>query len=232
MTGPPSRSLHPIEQAILEHIDRYRLTTPVWSVNFKVKGMTDLVVAQQRLTALCRHGWLIEQNDLQLGRYFRRPYRDPTCATRRKPQGAKDHRFYPKAYSSGSIRSALVMLHFCNMQLTSRIKLTAQELRSEFPSLIRKGATHSYYIERRCNRPCLGFMRVDLGSKWNRIIEKISNDVRWHLRQPPIQELLAFSGFEVALALSPQSDRITIETVLAQKQHELAVPVRCFPTVF
>jgi hypothetical protein len=86
-----------------------------------------------------------------------------------------------------------------------------------------------YYLSNSGATPRLGFLRVDVGhhGRWDRIIAKVSDDIRWHLSLPVITELLRNDAFEISVitALPDQAHRI--HEALSLQQEVLPIPVHC-----
>lgn len=224
MTASPAtiRNWHPIEEAIIEHIDRYGLSTAAAAHAAGVKGMDSPLIAAQRLEALVRRG------DLQC-----QPLPVPEKGYSLSPKslmrlGRKVDSRYGSATSSRLLTERYAVLAFCCLQAQQRIKLTPAELQLRFADLYRPGRAHRYYFTREGKRPRLGFLRIDSGSfgRWDRIAASFADDLRHHLSIALVRSLLDDDSFELTLITALPVKARRIEQLMAQYQSALPTPVR------
>ncbi len=217
------RTWHPIELAIIGHIERYGLTTPEAAYAAGIRGMTSVKVATQRLKALVRQGDLIQQ-PLAVGmKQF------VLSQQARSKLGRTDATREGKLDSMRTIITRYAFLAFCCLQETSRLKLTRQELQQRFSDLYRPGTMDHYYLTHEYATPCLGLLRIDCGNvgRWDRIVAKVSDDLRTHLSLPIVRSLLEAQSFELTIITPlPQKAR-HVQTEMDKRRGALPVPVRC-----
>lgn len=216
------RNWHPIEEAIIEHIDRYGLSTVIAAHAAGVKGMNSPVIAAQRLEALMRRG------DLQ-----HQPLPLPVTAYALSPRsrsrlGRSEDSRSSTAPSTRVLTERYAVLAFCCLQAQQRMKLTPQELQQRFADLYRPGRAHRYYFTREGERPRLGFLRVDSGSfgRWDRIAASFADDLRHHLSMALVRRLLDEQSFELTLITALPIKAQRIEQLMAQYRSVLPAPVR------
>jgi hypothetical protein len=217
---------HPIEEAIIKHIQRYHLTTPEAACAAEVRGMTDPLVATQRLRALAKRG-ILRRGPLDA---------EQTCymlsAEARRQLGNDDddhHQQQQQAPSQQTKVQHLAFLLFCCLHAAQRVRLTADDLKERFPDLYRQHHSSHYYLSSSGPTPCLGFLRVDAGhrGRWDRIVAKVSDDIRWHLSLPVVTELLRTGAFEITV-ITPLPDKAQrIHEALSLQQEVLPIPVHC-----
>lgn len=216
------RNWHPIEEAIIEHIDRYGLSTAIAAHAAGVKGLQSPMIAAQRLEALVRHG------DLQ-----HQPMPLPVTAYALSPRsrsrlGRSVDSRSGTAPSTRVLTERYAVLAFCCLQANQRIKLTPVELQQRFADLYRPGRAHRYYFTREGKRPRLGFLRVDSGSfgRWDRIAASFADDLRHHLSMALVRRLLDEQSFELTLITALPIKAQRIEQLMAQYRSVLPAPVR------
>lgn len=217
------RNWHPIEEAIIEHVDRYGMTTPAAASAAGVKGMDSIEIAEQRLQALTRRGDLIAQIlPVASTAYMLSP------SSHERLGRANADRFR-KPPSVRLVSERFAFLAFCCLQDRRRTKLTPAELQQRFADLYRHGSAHHYYCTRETDQPRLGFLRIDAGNfgRWDRIVAKVSEDLHDHLRFPLVRSLLAEDAFEVTVITSLSMKAQRIEDVMEERRDVFPVPLRC-----
>jgi hypothetical protein len=120
-------------------------------------------------------------------------------------------------------------LAFCCLQGATRLKLTREDQQQRFAELYRPARAEHYYLTHEYAKPCLGFLRIDCGNvgRWDRIIAKVSDDLRSHLSLPFVRTLLDSQAFELTI-ITPLSQKARhIQTAMNDRRGALPVPVRC-----
>lgn len=217
------RDWHPIEEAIIEHIDRYGMTTPEAACVAGVKGMNDPQVAEARLQALTRRGDLVIQT--LPGNCI--TYTLSLQSRNRLGQQAAERLSRPPSLRLLAERFAF--LTFSCLQDQRRSKLTPVELKERFADLYRHGSAHHFYLTREFGPPRLGFLRIDVGSygRWDRIVAKASDDLRTHLSMALVRKLLDEDAFELTVITALPTKAQRIKEALAERRDALPVPTRC-----
>lgn len=214
--------MHPIEEAILSHIDRYEITTAEASFNALVRGMTSVEIARNRLDALVRRK-VLRREPL---------FKATPCYSRNKSRldatRAGDRLGVDDVLSIPEKLRRFAMLQFCTLHSTNRNRLTRQEMSLRFTDLYRENVPVNYYVASDDSTTKLGFLRVDLcgHGRWDRIVSKLNSDLHWHLQHRTVKQLLTANAFEmtVVTALWPKARRI--ESALAEKSQLMPIPVR------
>ena len=218
-----SRLLHPIEEAIISHVRRYGLTTPAASVAAGIRGMTSVDIAQNRLDALVRRGDLRHE---PLTRSALCYVSSRVVASRLGQESVSE---YQRPLSIQEKLRRYAMLQFCSMGDAKRSKLTAEEMSERFSEMYRDGQPLNYYVDNTGTTPRLGFLRVDVcgRGRWDRIVAKVSDDLRRHLQFPLVRKLLNEDAFEVTVVTALSTKAKGIESALSEKKDVLPVPIRC-----
>jgi hypothetical protein len=216
-----SRNWHPIETAIIQHVERYGITTPEAAQAAEVKGMTTVPIARQRLSALVKRGELAS-----------RPLAaNSTCyllsPAARKRLGHPVTERSGRPLSPRAIAERFAFLAFCCLREKPRTKLTAAEIKTRFTDLYRPGADSHYYVATEDDHPRLGFLRVDFGNhgRWDRIVAKVSDDLRKLFSIPLIRALLEQQAFEVTIVTSLPAKARRVEAAMADRRDVFPVPV-------
>lgn len=219
------RPWHPIELAILEHLQRFELINPCDAVLAGIKGMNSVEVAAHRLVAMEKLG-IVQRAAINTSSpcYILTPgeIASTEAATLESNEKAR-------SLSMQSMLRRYAMLKFCLQRAPPRRKLTPEEFQSRFPEMYRSAHAHHYYTTFNDSQPRIGFLRVDLGGRgrWDRIVAKARGDMHRHLQLPIVQQLLAKQAFEVAVVTSTQEKARRIHEALQTKQAELPVPAYC-----
>lgn len=214
--------MHPIEQAILSHIDRYEITTAEASFNALVRGMTSVEIARNRLDALVRRK-ILRREPL---------FKATPCYSRNKrrlaPTRNGDRVGVDDVLSIPEKLRRFAMLQFCTLHSTNRNRLTRQEMSLRFTDLYRENVSINYYVANDDSTTKLGFLRVDMcgHGRWDRIVSKLNSDLHWHLQHRTVKQLLSANAFEmtVVTALWPKARRI--ESAFAEKSQLMPIPIR------
>ena len=219
------RAWHPIEFAILEHLQRFELITACDAVLAGIKGMNTEEVAAHRLAAMEKLG-IVQRAALNTASpcFILTPgERTSAEAATIEPNGKA------RLLSMQSMLRRYAMLKFCLKRAPPRRKLTPEEFQFRLPDMYRAAHAHHYYISFDEPQPRVGFLRVDLGGRgrWDRIVAKARGDMHRHLQFPIVQQLLAKQSFEVAVVTSTHEKARRIHEALQAKKSELPVPAYC-----
>ena len=224
-----AQKLTPLEQAIVGHISRYRLTVETAVANRVLPPPHDPELAKGLLGRLQRLGivgrsplygqemcyWLARSaaEQLELAEM-------PALAG-----GVVDSHVGPLA-ETAKVR-AFGMLAFCCFGKVERELLTREELAHAWPSLIRPGLPLSFYRDvSQPNR--LGFARVDLNGsgKWDRIVQKVVHDGMRFLKDRDFRAMTDAGDFEIALITATNRKVQRIETAWGETPHVRSIPLR------
>lgn len=218
-----TREWHPIELAIIRHIDRYGLTTPEAAYAAGIRGMTSVDIAEQRLNALVRRGDLIRR-PLAVGIEHFVLAEQSLAKLGHAPAIAQ-----AKPDSMRATISRYAFLMFCCLQGTARLKLTREDLQQRFTDLYRRARADHYYLTHEYANPCLGFLRIDCGNvgRWDRIIAKASDDLRTHLSIPLVRTLIDARAFELTIITPLPRKARHIQAAMDERRGAFPVPVRC-----
>lgn len=218
-----TRTWHPIEEAIIRHIDRYGLTTPQAAYAAEIKGMTTVEIAMQRLMALVKSGELVCQPLTPHMRCFVLS----SMALERLGRPVEPHGIQP--LSAKTIAEQFAFLSFCHLREAQHMKLTHQELQSRFADLYRPGNARHYYVTTGTGQPRLGFLRIDTAGfgRWDRIIAKASRDLRSLLQFHTIRQLLEQQAFEMTIITSLPQKAHRIDEEMESRRRVFTVPVNC-----
>jgi hypothetical protein len=204
-----------VEDAVLHHVARYRLTVPeavqhLAACRGRSRGdvlrTLSRLETQRRLTSV----WLY--------------------AGRRGYVAKDDKKQAPsqRAPASGLSETAKVrhfaMLAFCCLGSAPRQRLTRAELVARIDGLKSPDCTSPYYAE--ADR--IGFLRVDAGGhgRWDRILAKSLEDARDHTREPVWRPWIDAGRFEITIvtALPQKAERLC--RAMAALDQAPPVPVR------
>lgn len=216
------RKWHPIEHAIMLHIDRYGMTTPAAAVGAGVRGMTTELIALKRLEALVRRQHIIKHalapgntcyslSEVARTRLGRNP------AMREKPPSPR------------LLFERFAFLSFCCLSHQKSTKLTHAEMSQRFPDLYRPAMAHHYYVSTDHRHSRLGFLRVDGGNsgRWDRVASKLAQDVHHHLNFDLVRTLLEQDAFEFTVVTPLAEKAISIQEAMMQRRDAFPVPVHC-----
>ncbi|MBI1315078.1 hypothetical protein GC176_27620 [bacterium] len=203
-----------IRQTILEHLDRYRLTT------LPILERLDALQSTRRTT------WCQQLHHL------RRSGRIGTA-----PLFHNRDYFYPAAtdrpHSEISKIRHYAMAAFCCLGSVPRERLTAADFQQHFPDLYRPEGRLSYCMEITSGRPRLEFLRVDTAGhgRWDRIIATARSDVSSHREHAAFQRLIQAGQFCVTILTATLPKAVRIEETLRSGTHpsDAAIRVTAIP---
>jgi len=99
------------------------------------------------------------------------------------------------------------MLAFCRLSGTKREKLTSEQLSRLIPECSGNGHRDNYYVEDIRSGKQYGHALIDAGTngRWDRILSKLREDVRYHSQFDSIQSMRKDQRFEWSiLTVTPQ----------------------------
>jgi len=194
------RQLPPFEQALIDHVARYRASTDDVLHELFFPDAKSLTTVQRSVTPMIAEGWLDKfhaigrRNLYVLGRNFERS---------RAQQGTTS------GFSEQSLPAVLAILYFCVRNRHRR--LTVPELRSVDPRLCPRGLQNSaYFVERRPNKLGLSLMLADRGSPVRRLTWKVNRLIRQRANHEGYRAWMLDQRFS-----------ITILTAFPEKQAQL-----------
>jgi len=200
-------------EAVLQHIARYRLST--FAVMMRLPEFKDTKprALRELLRECCDFG---ELSSAALHAGIRYWFLTAKGAIR---CGLDESRSGPLS-ETAKIR-AYALLLFCCGSNQPHYRLTADELSSRFSALHRPGMPGTYYLEP-AESGCIGLMRIDAGhcGRWDRIAQSVRDDITLHRRLPGFRQLIQSCRFE-----------ITVLTVLPAKAERIASVVQSLPEV-
>lgn len=162
-------SLNPQQRDILEHVFRYRLTTPQVLADCPRISLSTLPIAKDALQELEQGGWL------QMGRLT--PHAESSPFFYLTPRAATElgqDEIMAKEPSREMRIEAFAIARFCCCGDSFRELFTKQEFVERFASIWYPGQPVRYYLEPTPSGDVrLAFLKVDKGgpSRWDRIIE-------------------------------------------------------------
>lgn len=222
-----TRELDPATYDVLDHIARYRIGVPEALVatppfaEFSVARATRTLralseAAEEPLLASAplfgdrRYFYLTRAGEAAIGEA------EPGQGSRRRA-GALSEIAKVRAYA---------VLAFCCLSGTPRQRLTAEEFRRTFPEHHRPGLPRGYYADHEAKR--LGFVRVDAGGRgrWDRIAEKIREDVERHRAMPAFRDYVAAGSFELTLVTATERKAERLRPLFEEEGRSFGVPLR------
>jgi len=206
------KSLPEREQAIIDHVARYRVTTVDVLHEMFFPEMRSVKTVRKIVASMIADGWLDgfqavgRRNLYVLGRNFEQP---------RATQGTT------ASFSEQSLPTAVAILYFCARHHHRR--LTVPELQAVDSRLCRTGLNNSpYYVDQRGNKLGLSLLLVDRDSPVRRLTWKVKRLVGQRAKHEAYRAWMLDQRFSV-----------TILTAFAEKQQQIlrALPVRTRPLV-
>ena len=195
--------------AVLQHIDRYRLT--VLEALERLPVFAGLRTQQvRRVRRKLERRALIAAAPLHRGVLYW--YILPRGSHR---LGLTDDRSGPLS-EPAKIR-AYALLRFCCLSEKPRVRLTHEDIATRLPEFDRPGLPSLYYFES-CSSGLLGITRVDAGhrGRWDRIVQTVREDIDAHLRRPAWRRLITAGRFEFTLLTVFPEKAERIRETLAQ----------------
>ena len=205
---------------ILEHVARYRMTTPdvlhrlFWEND---DGRTAVTKVTSRLTD---YGFLNRYDFIHPKSYFVLG-----------PNGTKAFGIPQKrsnALGPQSLCSEHGVLAYCCLREERQERLTVRELQEFNPAYLQKGVESSpYYLHTVDGRTSLTFIRVDGGGSVDHVVRKCKRDYQQRAKVPAFRELVDQGRFAIAVVtgMVPQDAKVKeVEEALARQN----LPIRFF----
>ncbi len=205
-----------IQQALLEHVARYRMT-----VLPAVQGLPAFANFGRKRTItflrqLCRTHDLGDASLYHNRRYYHLGHRGGQACPQTDPAIDGDHLHGPLS-EPAKIRDYAILV-FCCLGDARRQRLTVGDLKVHFPDLFRPGLVMNYYIDTSAAQPRMGFLRVDIGGhgRWDRVLAKCRRDLESHWAHAGFRPFIARDAFEISLITAlPQKARRLAESLTA-----------------
>ena len=221
---------------ILEHVFRYRLTTPQIVAGCSKLSQSDLPAADEALDKLTSDGWLhsdqLSPHDAAK-RYF---YLTPKAAT-----FLGQDEVISKQPSRELRIESFAIATFCCGSDSFRELFTKQEFIEKFAALWYPGQPIRYYLEPTTDGDVrLAFLKVDKGgaSRWDRVIESCQRfltkrttrsqaNPQYHCQVDAFRELLDSGRFQISLltSLPDKQDSIIQSLDLLETSGERRPPI-------
>ena len=211
------------DDAILEHLKRYHLTTPevLHRLFFGTAGLNAVRKVTGRLTRMgkIRPCTLFEQR-----KYF--------VLTPREAVRLGEHRSIGRKFEYQGLVNAAGVLWFC--VATDTRKFTPKEFAEQFPELVIPGVrSGNYYIDveetpegshpSQGRKSRMGFMLVDYGTSETTIVKKVRKIIARGYTRPAFARLIQRGNFVIAI-IAPSRGKV--EAIKAALLAEPPSPVR------
>lgn len=224
-----SSNLSPIEQVLLRHVGRYRLTVAEAVAKRVLPSTHSLEHATGLLRRMVRDEWLGSSTLYgQKPCYWLTRQGAEHVATDRALSGRDTQTtltFGP--LSEPSKARSFGMLAFCCHGATQREPLLADELPDYGEGLARAGLPSSFYRDL-AHPGRLGYAHIDLNGtgQWDRIVQKSARNAMRFLQRPGFQSLIDAERFEIALVTATVHKATRIESAWRELTHLRSIPLR------
>ena len=205
------------DDAILEHLKRYHLTTPevLHRLFFGTAGLNAVRKVTSRLT---REGKIRPYQLFEQRKYF--------TLTPREAVRLGEHRSIARRFEYQGLVNALGVLSFCVE--TGTQKFTPKEFAEQFPELVIPGVrSGNYYIDieetEAGKKSRMGFMLVDYGTSEETILKKVRKIISRGYTRPAFTRLIQRGNFVIAI-IAPTKGKV--EGIKAALSAEAPNPVR------
>lgn len=199
-----------VTRAVVEHVFRYRLTTPDIVSSCPSLPASDLDSATSLLETLVRHGWLqrgqLAPNQPDDAYYY---------LTTKAAQVLDVDPVLAKEPSREMRIESFAVAKFCCSSHPFRELFTKAEFIDKFGSLWYPGQPVRYYLEPTQNDVRLAFIKVDKGgaSRWDRVVESCQRflskrietsraDSQYHQQIYAYRQLVEAGRFQISLLTS------------------------------
>jgi len=194
------------DQAILDHVGRYRLTTNEVLHHSLFDGCQPNAVTKVT-SRLCRGDYLRKFPLCYPRSYFTLG----SCAT--SLLGLPDNRMLP--LGPQSLPTEYGVLAFAVRRKSSHVRLTRHELSERFPALPAGLTEQPYCLDENCN--VLELVRVDLGGAADHVARKCEADVAARRDERPFSILLAEKRFRLVVVTATTEKAAAIQQSLSQR---------------
>jgi hypothetical protein len=205
------------DDAILEHLRRYHLTTPevLHRLFFGTAGLNAVRKVTSRLT---REGKIRPCRLFEQRKYF--------VLTPREAVRLGEHRSIGRKFEYQGLVNAYGVLSFSAQNGTQ--KFTSKEFEEQFPELVIRGVrSGNYYIDAEetddGKKSRLGFMLVDYGTSPETILKKVRKIIARGYTLPAFARLIQRGNFVLAI-IAPSSAKV--EAITPVLSDEAPGPVR------
>jgi hypothetical protein len=222
-----TRELDPTTYDVLDHIARYRIGVPEALIKTPPFADYSPARAKRTLRALSEaEGEPLLASAPLFGdhRYFYLT-RAGEAAIGEPPEEQGSRRRAGALSEIAKVR-AYGVLAFCCLSDRPRQRLTLEEFRRNFPEHHRPGLPMAYYADYEAKR--LGFVRVDAGGRgrWDRIAEKLREDIERHREMPAFRGSIAAGTFELALVTATERKAERLRPLFEEEARASGVPIR------
>lgn len=204
------------DDAILEHLKRYHLTTPE-VLHRLFFGTAELNAVRKVTSRLTREGKIRPCRLYEQRKYF--------VLTPREAVRLGEHRSIARKFEYQGLVNALGVLAFCVEAGTQ--KFTPKEFAEQFPELVIPGVrSGNYYIDveesEAGKKSRMGFMLVDYGTSETTIVKKVRKIIARGYTRPAFTRLIQRGNFVIAI-ICPTPAKV--EAIKAALSAEASSPV-------
>jgi hypothetical protein len=199
MSAPNDR-----DEAILEHIRRYHLSTNEVLHRKFFSGANDAAV-RRVVSRLVR-----ERKLRSLELFDNRKYH---VLTPREAEARGEHRCIGRGFNYQGFVNAYAVLCFCH---THGVEIfTAKEFEATFPDLLVRGVrSRNYYLERGEGQNRLGFILVDYGTNPEKIARKVTRIIARGFALETFTQLIQGGRFVVAVLTPTEQKQWLVRTAV------------------
>ena len=216
------KSLSEVDELILEHVARYRLTVPRAMAGMKLLGNSDLAAAEAKLRELVSSGWLnkapLVAGDSDRPSYFYLSVR------------AAAHLGQDLAWAQPIKRDMRIecfaRVAFCCEGKKFRQAFTKAEFTRQFAHLWFPGQPVQYYLEPADKRHArLAFLKVDRDGegRWDRLIDSCSRFLKQRTCPRAVAPQYQDHVSAFAKLVARDQFQFTVLTALPDKKHAIEI---------
>lgn len=206
------------DRDILEHIFRYRITLPEAVQKLFFKDNDNRFVANKLIFLKKRN--YIRSYDLYPGKkyWLLGPAALPLF---------NNSEIITKPLRLEPLTRAFGILAFCCLGEVIRMLMTPQEFKGQFPDYFEPGLpSSSYYIDDDGKKKRLGFIHVDQGADYIRIIRKCRQITHRRAKLEKFNHLLKKDGFLIAIVTAYPDKKRRLEAALRAESKSLSTKYR------
>ena len=204
------------DEAILRHVQRYRITTRK-ALHRTLFPKVAINAVTKVTTRLLAEGWLNQYPVFYKSHYFTLAPRaaDLLRTTEAGPVLALD----TGGLDADSFRASYGVLAFCCLLKTPRCRLLACEVEKDYPQLYFPDLDSDRYFLDATQRPMTsGIMFVDDGRGVERMVAGYHDDLRTRCGRPDFQEFLGAARFRLAVVTATTERAAAIGHCLRQQE--------------
>lgn len=201
------------DRLILDHVARYRITTPE-AVHLRIFEGKDIETAKSALKRL-NHGYLRSRPLWGRRRYYQ--LSSVSATTLGEPDEAT------RPFGTTALPTRYAVLAFCCLHPgKERTRLRPAEFEQMFPDLadLRFNDT---YIDTHGKRPELGRVIVDLGGDYLRFLRKVHEYARRDMAHTGFRQMARAGAFVLTLVTAEETKREALVDALERRP----LPLRC-----